>query len=68
MNVTLTNKAISNQSTITAFDLKWLKEVEEKLLTNIGNSHFKLNDLAIEMNALALLLIPLEILIKTEVT
>jgi DNA-binding response OmpR family regulator len=44
------NNATQSNTTITAFDLKWLKDIEEKILVNIGNTNFKLNDLAAEMN------------------
>lgn len=41
-------KSSSNKYTtnLTAADLKWLESVEEKILAQIGNSHFKLSDLA----------------------
>lgn len=31
---------------ISAHDMKWLKTIEQKILENLGNSQFKLNDLA----------------------
>lgn len=42
-------KMAQNEQNITSFDLKWLKEIEDKLVENISNRHFKLNDLAAEM-------------------
>ncbi len=45
----ITQAAQPEMPKISDYDMKWLKTIEEKILDNISNSQFKLNDLAAEL-------------------
>ena len=45
-----TVKTTKRDTTVTAFDIQWLKTVEDKILENISDNKFTLNHLAAEIN------------------